>query len=40
MTGEAAWRLLTSASYDARQVRLSGDPALGRPLLHVRGIIV
>jgi hypothetical protein len=28
MTGEAAWRLLTGASYDARQVHLSGDPTL------------
>ena len=40
MTGEAAWRLLTSARYDARQVQLSGDPALAEPLLRVRGIIV
>jgi len=40
MTGEAAWRLLTGARYDASQVELSGDPALGEPLLRVRGIIV
>lgn len=38
--GEAAWRLLTGARYDARQVQLSGDPALAEPLLRVRGIIV
>jgi uncharacterized protein (TIGR03083 family) len=40
MTGEAAWRLLTGASYDASQAQLSGDPALSEPLLSVRGIIV
>ena len=40
MSGETAWRLLTGARYDARQVRLSGDPALAAPLLRVRGIIV
>jgi hypothetical protein len=40
MTGEAAWRLLTGARYDAHQVQLSGDPALAEPLLRVRGIIV
>ncbi len=40
MSGEAAWRLLTSARYDASQVQLSGDPALAEPLLQVRGIIV
>jgi uncharacterized protein (TIGR03083 family) len=40
MTGEAAWRLLTGADYDARQVQLSGEPALTEPLLRVRGIIV
>ncbi|MBO0776824.1 MAG: maleylpyruvate isomerase N-terminal domain-containing protein [Actinobacteria bacterium] len=40
MTGEAAWRLLTGARYDARQVHLSGEPALAEPLLRVRGIIV
>jgi hypothetical protein len=40
ITGEAAWRLLTGARYDARQVQLSGDPALAQPLLRVRGIIV
>jgi len=33
ISGEAAWRLLTGASYDARQVQLSGDPALAEPLL-------
>jgi uncharacterized protein (TIGR03083 family) len=38
--GEAAWRLLTGARYDPGQVELSGDPALTRPLLQVRGIIV
>lgn len=40
MSGEAAWRLLTGSRYDARQVQLSGDPALAGPLLRVRGIIV
>jgi hypothetical protein len=40
MTGEAAWRLLTGASYDPRQVQPSGEPALTEPLLRVRGIIV
>jgi hypothetical protein len=40
MSGEAAWRLLTGASYDASQVQLSGDPALSEALLAVRGIIV
>ncbi len=40
MSGEAAWRLLTGARYDQREVRLSGDPALTEPLLRVRGIIV
>jgi uncharacterized protein (TIGR03083 family) len=40
IAGEAAWRLLTGARYDARQAELSGDPALAEPLLRVRGIIV
>ncbi len=40
MSGEAAWRLLTGARYDASQVVLSGDPVLAEPLLSVRGIIV
>jgi uncharacterized protein (TIGR03083 family) len=40
MTGAAAWRLLTGASYDTRQVQLSGERALTEPLLRVRGIIV
>jgi len=40
MTGEAAWRLLTGACYDTRQVQSSGEPALAEPLLRVRGIIV
>jgi Mycothiol maleylpyruvate isomerase N-terminal domain len=40
MSGEAAWRLLTGARYDARQVELSGDPDLTEPLLQVRGVIV
>jgi Mycothiol maleylpyruvate isomerase N-terminal domain len=40
MSGEAAWRLLTGARYDATQVRLSGDMTLAEPLLSVRGIIV
>ena len=40
ITGEAAWRLLTGARYDARQLQLSGDPALAEPLLRIRGIIV
>jgi uncharacterized protein (TIGR03083 family) len=39
-SGDAAWRLLTGAPYDPAQARLSGEPALARPLLHVRGIIV
>jgi hypothetical protein len=39
-TGEAAWRLLTGARYDPRQVQLSGDQTLTEPLLRVRGIIV
>jgi hypothetical protein len=39
INGEAAWRLLTGARYDPRQVQLSGDPALAEPLLRVRGII-
>jgi hypothetical protein len=38
--GDAAWRLLTGARYDPRQVQISGDAALGEPLLRVRGIIV
>ena len=40
MSGETAWRMLTDARYDPRQVQLSGDPALAEPLLRVRGIIV
>jgi hypothetical protein len=40
MSGEAAWRLLTGADYDAREVELSGDRALAGSLLRVRGIIV
>jgi hypothetical protein len=40
MTGDAAWRLLTGARYDPRQVQVSGEPALTGPLLRVRGIIV
>jgi hypothetical protein len=40
MTGEAAWRLLTGASCDTRQVQSSGEPALAEPLRRVRGIIV
>jgi hypothetical protein len=40
MSGEAAWRLLTGAAYDASEVELSGDRALAEPLLRVRGIIV
>jgi len=40
ISGEAAWRLLTGASYDASQAQLSGDPALSEPLLSVRAIIV
>jgi hypothetical protein len=40
INGEAAWRLLTGACYDAQQVQLSGDPTLAGPLLQVRGIIV
>jgi hypothetical protein len=39
-TGDAAWRLLTGARYDTRQVQSSGEPALAEPLLRVRGIIV
>lgn len=40
MTGDAAWRLLTDACYDAAGVQLSGDQTLGSPLLKVRSIIV
>ncbi len=40
MSGEAAWRLLTGARYDASQVQLTGDTTLAEPLLSVRGIIV
>jgi uncharacterized protein (TIGR03083 family) len=40
ITEQAAWRLLTGARYDTRQVQLSGNPALAEPLLRVRGIIV
>jgi hypothetical protein len=40
ITGAAAWRLLTGARCDARQVQLSGNLALAEPLLRVRGIIV
>ncbi len=40
ISGEAAWRLLTGAHYDARQLQLSGDRTLTEPLLQVRGIIV
>ncbi len=40
MSGEAAWRLLTGARYDASQVQLWGDQTLAEPLLSVRGIIV
>lgn len=40
MTGEAAWRLLTGARYDTRQVQCSGEPALAEPLLQIRSIIV
>ena len=40
MTGEAAWRLLTGASYDRSQIWLTGDEALGEPLLRVRGVVV
>lgn len=40
ISAEAAWRLLTGASYDTSQAELSGDPALTEPLLQVRGIIV
>jgi hypothetical protein len=40
VSGEAAWRLLTGARYDTSQVQLSGDRALAKPLLQVRGIIV
>jgi hypothetical protein len=40
MEGDTAWRLLTGAKYDRREVQLSGQPALAQPLLRVRGIIV
>jgi hypothetical protein len=40
MTAEAAWRLLTGARYDTRQVQSSGEPALAEPLRRVRGIIL
>ena len=39
MGGDAAWRLLTGASYDTSQVQLLGDPVLAQPLLRIRGII-
>jgi uncharacterized protein (TIGR03083 family) len=37
---DAAWRMLTGARYNERQVQLSGDQALAQSLLRVRGIIV
>lgn len=37
---ETAWRLLTGATYDERQVQLFGEIPLAEPLLRVRGIIV
>jgi uncharacterized protein (TIGR03083 family) len=40
MTGDAAWRLLTGARYDPRQIQALGEPALAGPLLQVRSIIV
>ena len=40
MTGDAAWRLLTGASYDRSQIWLTGDEALGEPLLRVRGVVI
>jgi uncharacterized protein (TIGR03083 family) len=40
MGADAAWRLLTGASYDTSEVQLSGDQDLAEPLLQVRGIIV
>ena len=40
MTSEAAWRCLTAAAYDSRQVRVSGPDELTGPLLRVRGILV
>jgi uncharacterized protein (TIGR03083 family) len=40
ISADAAWRLLTGARYDPRQLQLSGDRALAEPLLWVRGIIV
>lgn len=40
MTGDAAWRLLTGASYGPDGVRTAGRSDLLRPLLLVRGIIV
>jgi Mycothiol maleylpyruvate isomerase N-terminal domain len=40
ISADAAWRLLTGAPYDPRQLQLSGDRALAEPLLWVRGIIV
>lgn len=39
MSGEAAWRLLTGASYETSRVQLSGDPVLAQPLLRIRSII-
>jgi hypothetical protein len=40
ISGEAAWRLLSGARYDAHQAQLSGATALTGPLLQIRGIIV
>jgi len=40
MTGDAAWRLVTGASYDPNGVRTAGNSDLLRPLLLVRSIIV
>lgn len=40
LSGDAAWRLLTGARYPPHAVRVSGDTALGEPLLAVRAAIV
>lgn len=40
LPGDAAWRLLTGARYPSQAVRVSGDTALGEPLLAVRAVIV
>jgi hypothetical protein len=40
LSSSAAWRLLTGASSSADEMRATGPPALVKPLLRVRAIIV